>query len=82
VGGRRAGWNGGDLPARAQALNFQIASANKCRVDKRGKTNRANPLLGKGEGGGIPLRMLEKARKESRAVKTGAIMARKWSRHT
>jgi len=23
---------------RAQALNFQIAPANKCRVDKRGKT--------------------------------------------
>jgi hypothetical protein len=30
--------------ARAQALNFQIAPANKCRVDKRGKNQPYQPM--------------------------------------
>lgn len=38
----RARWVGVGMAViflvKAQALNFQIAPANKCRVDKRGKT--------------------------------------------
>lgn len=43
----------GDLPlVRAQALNFQIAPANKCRVDKRGKTMPTWRLEKRVENGG------------------------------
>jgi len=69
---------------RAQALNFQIAPANKCRVDKRGKTMptwRLEKRVGKVGKGGV-LTDTGKKRKESHAVKTGAIITRKWCRHT
>lgn len=83
----RARWVGVGMAViflvRAQALNFQIAPANKCRVDKRGKTMPTWGLgkrVGKREKGGTY--GYWKKRKEVHAVKTGAIMARKWCWHT